>query len=216
MQNDTSDSRSPVGKSRAAQAAARRTERQRKSAEDEIERLLEITLGLIEKSAPAMPSVSEIVAAAGISNQTLYRSFPSKDDLVLAVLEKGVTRVVEFISGRMNKHDEPREQIRAWVRGVLRQVSSVESAQTSRTVLGHLAKSGSVSPGGSQHELLAPISDLLTAPLVALGCDPARDGSCISDLVLGAMRRHLWDSTAPDADDIEWISDFSLGGLRIR
>lgn len=215
MQNDTSDSRSPVANSRAAQAAARRTERQRKSAEDEIERLLDVTLGLIEKSAPAMPSVSEIVAAAGISNQTLYRSFPSKDDLVLAVLEQGVSRVVEFVSGRMDEVDDPREQVAAWTRGVLRQVSSVEAAQTSRTVLGHLSKSGSASPGSSQHELLKPISDLLDAPLDALGCDPVRDGACISDLVLGAMRRHLWGSTAPTDADVEWISEFALGGLNI-
>ncbi|WP_253919080.1 TetR/AcrR family transcriptional regulator [Dietzia psychralcaliphila] len=177
--------------------------------------MLDVTLGLIEKSAPAMPSVAEIVAEAGISNQTLYRSFPSKDDLVLAVLEKGVGRVVQFVSGRMGEVHDPREQIAAWTRGVLRQVSSVEAAQTSRTVLGHLSTSGSASPGGSQHDLLTPISELLTAPLIALGCDPVRDGACISDLVLGAMRRHLWSSTAPSAEDVEWICEFALGGLNI-
>ncbi|WP_330256213.1 TetR/AcrR family transcriptional regulator [Nocardia sp. NBC_00565] len=216
MQNDTSVSRPPAVGSRAAQAAARRTERQRKSAEDEIDRLLEVTLGLIEKSAPAMPSVSDIVAAAGISNHTLYRSFPSKDDLVLAVLEKGVARVVEVIDARMSGLADPKEQISAWTRGVLRQVSNVEAAKTSRTVLGHLSQSGSVAPNGSQHELLRPISDLLTAPLEALGGDTVRDGACISDLVLGAMRRYLWDSTAPSDEDIDWISEFVLGGLRVE
>ncbi|WP_067662973.1 TetR/AcrR family transcriptional regulator [Nocardia miyunensis] len=214
MQNDTSDPRPPAVGTRAAQAAARRTERRRKSAEEEIDRLLEVTLGLIEKSAPAMPSVSDIVAAAGISNHTLYRSFPSKDDLVLAVLEKGVARVVEVIDARMSCLADPEEQISAWTRGVLRQVSNAEAAKTSRTVLGHLSQSGSVSSTGSQHELLRPISDLLIAPLEALGGDPVRDGACISDLVFGAMRRHLWDSTAPSDEDIEWISEFALGGLR--
>lgn len=212
MQNDTSATRSPEVRSRVAQAAARRIERQRRSAEDEIERLLDVTLGLIEKSAPEMPSVSQIVAAAGISNQTFYRTFPSKDDLVLAVLEKGVMRVVELLDRQMSDLDDPEEQISAWTRGVLRQVRNADAAQTSRTVLGHLGKSGSAAPGAGD-ELLRPISDLLTAPLEALGCDPVRDRACISDLVLGAMRRYLWDAATPSDEDIEWISGFVLGGL---
>ncbi|ELB88134.1 TetR family transcriptional regulator [Rhodococcus wratislaviensis IFP 2016] len=214
MQNDTSESQSRAAVSRAAQAAARRTARQRQSAEDEIERLLEVTLELIEKSAPAMPSVSAIVAAAGISNQTLYRSFPSKDDLILAVLEKGVHRVADYITARMAGVDEPREQILVWTRGVLRQVSHSDAAQTSRSVLEHLEKAGSsTQEDGGQDELLKPVTSLLAAPLQALGSDPVLDGACISDLVLGAMRRHLWKSTAPSPDEIEWIGRFVLGGL---
>ncbi|NMD61372.1 UNVERIFIED_ORG: TetR family transcriptional regulator [Nocardia globerula] len=216
MQNTTSDSQSPAVVSRASQAADRRTARQRQSAADEVERLLAVTLDLIEKSAPAIPSVSAIVAAAGISNQTLYRSFPSKDDLILAVLEQGTDRVASNLKERMAGVDDPQEKILVWTRGVLRQVSDTGAAQISRSVLEHLHKAGSSSQNGSQEELLRPITALLVEPLVSLGCNADLDGPCIADLVLGAMRRHLWSSTAPTRDEIEWIGRFALGGLHVQ
>ncbi|MDV7352754.1 TetR/AcrR family transcriptional regulator [Rhodococcus oxybenzonivorans] len=194
-------------------AAERRTARQRKSAEEEIERILTVTLELIEKSAPAIPSISEIVAAAGISNQTLYRSFPSKDDLMLAVLEQGTLRVAEYLGERMARVEDPREQILAWTRGVLRQVTDTDAAQTSRAVLEHLNKAGTSGAGNTPAELLDPLRDLLTAPLAELGADPLLDADCIADLVLGAMRRHLWNRTAPTRAEVERTGRFVLGGL---
>ncbi|WP_254704763.1 TetR/AcrR family transcriptional regulator [Rhodococcus pyridinivorans] len=199
--------------SRVAQAAERRTARQRKSAEDEIQRILAITLELIEKSAPAIPSISEIVAAAGISNQTLYRSFPSKDDLLLAVLEQGTMRVADYLRERMSRAKDPREQILAWTRGVLRQVTDTEAAQTSRAVLEPLKRAGDSGSGNAPSELLYPLRELLSGPLAELGADPRRDGDCIADLVLGAMRRHLWNGTAPTRSEVEWTGRFVLGGL---
>lgn len=194
-------------------AAERRTARQRKSAEEEIERIIAVTLDLIEKSAPAIPSISEIVAAAGISNQTLYRSFPSKDDLMLAVLEQGTLRVADYLEDRMARAKDPQDQILAWTRGVLRQVTDTDAAQTSRAVLEFLNKAGTSGSDHSPGELLHPLRVLLSAPLTEVGADPQLDGDCIADLVLGAMRRHLWSRTAPTRAEVEWTGRFVLGGL---
>lgn len=202
--------------SRVSQAAERRTARQRKSAEDEIQRTLAVTLELIEKSAPGVPSVSEIVAAAGISNQTLYRSFASKDDLLLAVLEQGTLRVADYLRDRMARTNDPRDRILAWTRGVLRQVTDSEAAQTSRAVLESLRRSGDSGSGNAPNDLLSPLRELLRVPLAELGADPRLDGDCIADLVLGAMRRHLWNGTAPTRAEIEWTCRFVLGGLDAR
>lgn len=211
MKNDISQSGPPVSGERAARATERRLESQRRTAAEEVDRILAITLGLIERSAPAMPSVSEIVAAAGISNQTLYRTFGNKDELILAVLERGVLRVADTTRGRMAEVDDPSEQILAWVRAVLRQVSVVDAAETSRSVLGYLHQTGAVE-GANQAELLAPISALLLEPVAALGGD-AVDAACISDLVLGAMRRHLWTKTVPTRAEVDHVGAFVLRGL---
>jgi AcrR family transcriptional regulator len=158
-----------------------------------------------------MPSVSDIVAAAGISTQTLDRTFGNKDELILAVLERGVLRVAEATRERMAEYDDPREQVTAWVRVVLRQVSARDAAQTSRSVLGYLHQVGAVE-GANQAEVLAPISALLVEPVQALGGDRVA-ATCVSDLVLGAMRRYLWTSATPTRGEIEKITDFVLRGL---
>jgi AcrR family transcriptional regulator len=214
MKNDISRSGRPAPGERAARATERRLESQRRTAAEEVDRILAITLGLIERSAPAMPSVSEIVAAAGISNQTLYRTFGSKDELILAVLERGVLRVADTTRARMAEAADPREQVLVWVRAVLHQVSVVDAAETSRSVLGYLHQAGTVE-GANQAELLAPISALLLEPVGALGGDEV-DAVCISDLVLGAMRRHLWTKTVPTRAEIDRVATFVLRGLGVE
>jgi len=214
QKNDIPASSSSAVGDRVARAAERRLERQRRSAEDEVGRLLDVTIELIERTAPAIPSVSDIVAAAGISNQTLYRTFGSKDELILAVLERGTLRVAETLRERMAAEEDPRKQVLVWIRVVLRQVSDEDLARTSRSVLGYLNQAGAAVQAGNQTELLNPITDLLAAPLRALGCDPERDGACVSDLVVGAMRRHLWNASAPSSDELEEMGRFVLRGLR--
>ncbi|WP_235174707.1 TetR/AcrR family transcriptional regulator [Tomitella biformata] len=157
--------------------------------------------------------MSEIVAAAGISNQTLYRSFPSKDDLMLAVLEQGVFRVAEAVAERMARTTDPQQQVVEWVRGVLRQVSHGDAAKTSRSVLGHLGRAGVSNGKGGQAELLAPIADLLLGPLAELGEGRTESVDCISDLVFGAMRRYLWSGVGPERLEVDRVSGFVLGGL---
>lgn len=149
--------------------------------------------------------------AAGISNQTLYKTFGSKDELVLAVLERGVLRVAETARARMGEIDDPRDQIRVWVRMVLRQVSAVDAAETSRSVLGYLHQAGAVE-GANQAELLAPISALVLDPVISLGGDQV-SADCVSDLVLGAMRRQLWTKTVPTREEIDEVAAFVLRGL---
>lgn len=213
QKNDIPPASAPAVGDRVARAAARRLERQRRNAEDEVGRLLDVTIELIERSAPVIPSVSDIVAAAGISNQTLYRTFGSKDELILAVLERGTLRVAETLRERMAAAQDPRDQILTWIHVVLRQVSDEDLARTSRSVLGYLNQAGAAVQTGSQTELLKPITDLLAEPLRALGSDPDRDGACVSDLVVGAMRRHLWNATAPSAEELEEMGRFVLRGL---
>ncbi|MEE2030851.1 hypothetical protein [Rhodococcus chondri] len=132
------------------------------------------------------------------------------------MLEQGTLRVTNYLRERMSRAKDPREQILVWTRGVLRQVTATEAAQTSRAVLEPLKKSGDSGSGNTPDELLYPLRELLSEPLAKLGADPRLDGDCIADLVLGAMRRHLWNGTAPTRSEVEWTGRFVLGGLDAR
>jgi AcrR family transcriptional regulator len=46
------------------------------------ERILEATLEVLVRSGPRRLSLSDVAATAGVSRPTLYRWFPSKDDLL--------------------------------------------------------------------------------------------------------------------------------------
>lgn len=211
--NDRTEKAVVTGAGRAALAVDRGMMDRREAVEAEIERILTVTLELLSREAAAVPPVSEIVRAAGISNHTLYRFFPSKHDLIMAVFEKGVQRAAAWIAAGMAREPSPRQQVRVWVRGLLHQVSGRAAARTSRTVIRHLGTAGDSAGAGAEDALLRPVTSLLDEPLRRLGRDPGRDGSYVADLTLGAMRRYLWTDTAPAPEDVERLADFVLRGL---
>ena len=67
-----------------------------------------------------MSWVSEIVRAAGLSNQAFYRHFRSKDELLVAVLDKGIRLLGSYLRHRMETAATPEQKIRRWLAGMLR------------------------------------------------------------------------------------------------
>ncbi|MFJ8749035.1 hypothetical protein ACIREO_06840 [Streptomyces sp. NPDC102441] len=113
----------------------------------------------------------------------------------------------------MARESSPREQVRAWVQGLLHQVSGRAVARTSRTVIRHLGTAGFPAGADAEDALLRPVTSLLDEPLRRLGRDPDSDGPYVADLTLGAMRRYLWTDTAPAPEDVERLVGFVLRGL---
>jgi AcrR family transcriptional regulator len=213
VKKDRTEKAAGTGLGRAALALDRGMAQRREAAEAEIERILAVTLELLSREPAAVPSVSEIVRAAGISNHTLYRFFPSKNELIMAVFEKGVQRAAEWIGAGMVREPEPRQQVRVWVRGLLHQVSGRAVARASRTVVHHLGAAGLSAGAGAEDALLRPVTSLLDEPLRRMGRDPRRDGPYVADVTLGAMRRYLWTDTVPAREDVDRLADFALRGL---
>ncbi|GGL12574.1 TetR/AcrR family transcriptional regulator [Nocardia jinanensis] len=209
MGNEAISNRRPA--TRAAAAAERRLADQRDAVEREVSRILAVTVGLIEESAPTMPSISRIVAAAGISTQTLYRYFHSKDALVLAVLEQGVIRLAEWLEARMEEFEDPLDRIGVWVDGILRQVEHTEAASVSRVVLGNL--DNSIEGQRYSGSMLAPVVELLDGPVAAIGRAPRIYSPLVADLVFGALRRHLWGGTVPEPEEWQALRDFVIAGI---
>jgi AcrR family transcriptional regulator len=177
----------------------------------EVRRLLDAALEVIgRQGTTGRARVTDIVAAAGLSNDAFYRHFPSKDDLVAALLEDGTERLVSYLAHQMEKESTPEGQVRRWVGGVLAQARE-DIATTTLAVLGNGSNIGT----GVRHNAVTPVAALLHEPFAALGCrDPELIASLVAHAALGKVGEHTWLRQAPTRAEIARITDFCLAAAR--
>jgi AcrR family transcriptional regulator len=193
--------------SRVVAAVERALDARQRDAVEEVEKILSAALGVIELAAPAPPRVSDIVAAAGSSNAAFYRYFAGKDELLLAVMERGVAVLTSYLERQMAAHDDPEAKLAAWVRGALAQVGEPRRTARSRAVLSQFAATPDA-------QITAPMRNLLVDPLTELGfADPQRDADAVFTTVAGAIRQHASAGTQPDPADIAHLVAFSLAAV---
>jgi AcrR family transcriptional regulator len=79
------------------------------------ERILDTAYDLFSRRGVRDVGVDEVIASAGVAKATLYRHFPSKDDLVLAFLERREQRWThEWLETEAKRRGEtPEEQLLA-------------------------------------------------------------------------------------------------------
>jgi AcrR family transcriptional regulator len=186
-------------------------ERQREATE-EVERILAAAVTVMERVAPATPRVSDIVAEAGTSNKAFYRYFTGKEDLILAVMERGVGLVASYLDHQMSKDDDPARRLARWITGVLTQISDPELAKASRAVTAQLAATAERRVADEQ--VTRPLHDRLLGPVTDLGsADPRRDTDVVFATVFGVLRRHLALGTRPEPGDVEHLIAFCLNAI---
>jgi len=177
---------------------------------DEVRRLLDAALEIMGKhGTTARARVADIVTAAGVSNDTFYRHFPSKDSLVVALLEDGTDRLASYISHQMGKEVTPERKVQRWVEGVLSQTREEVAA----TTLAVLWNGSSVGIGGTagRHNASVPLAALLHDPFTELGSTtPELDASLVAHATLGKMADYLWARKRPARDEIQRIVEFCL------
>jgi len=177
---------------------------------DEVRRLLDAALAIMGKhGTTARARVADIVAAAGVSNDTFYRHFSSKDALVVALLEDGTDRLASYVAHQMSKESTSERKVRRWVEGVLSQTSA-EAAATTLAVLWNGSSIGTGVTAG-RHNASVPLAALLHEPFGALGSvDPETDASLVAHATLGKVADHLWARTRPSRTETEHITRFCL------
>jgi AcrR family transcriptional regulator len=177
----------------------------------EVRRLLDAGLAVMRAGGTeSRPRVSDIVAAAGLSNDAFYRHFPSKEALVAAVLDDGADRLHGYLEHQMEKGRTPEQRVRRWVEGVLAQAADPEIAATTRAVLWNV---GSVGNGlASGHSAInAPLATLLRDPFDALGsADADLAASLVAHAVIGQLSDYLRRGTRPTRAEIDHIFEFCL------
>ncbi|SRR6266508_1014574 len=75
------------------------------------ERILEAASRLFLRDGFRAVGVDTIVAEAGIAKMTLYTHFPSKDDLIVAYLERANGQFWEWLDGASAGVDDPRARL---------------------------------------------------------------------------------------------------------
>jgi AcrR family transcriptional regulator len=184
--------------------------KQRAEATREVEAILDAALRVAEQVSPAAPRVADIVAAAGSSNQAFYRYFGGKDDLMRAVYERGIARLHSYLEHQVSKETGPAQQIEAWIRGVLTQVTDRQAARQSAAIVRQLGRQADLDDGG----LIAEVGALLAGPAAGAGSvAPERDAELISEAVFGVLRRHARHGSAPSEAECDHVVGFCLRGL---
>ncbi|MBK8915390.1 MAG: TetR/AcrR family transcriptional regulator [Phycisphaerales bacterium] len=79
------------------------------------QRLLEAADRLFYQDGIRTVGIDRVIAEAGVAKMTLYTHFPSKDDLILAVLQYREARVLEFFRSAMERHfGRSKDKLRAF------------------------------------------------------------------------------------------------------
>jgi AcrR family transcriptional regulator len=197
---------------RVTAAVERALDDRQREATEEVERILAAAVRVMERVAPEAPRVSDIVAEAGSSNKAFYRYFAGKDELILAVMERGVAIVVSYLQHQMDKEPRPQDKIARWIEGTLAQVAEPELISKSRAAAGQM--SANTNWRTVDQEMMWPLRDLLADPVAALGSsDVERDVDAVFCCTAATMRRYLGSAERPAPDDIAHVVQFCLNGL---
>jgi AcrR family transcriptional regulator len=183
---------------------------------DDVRRIVDATYRLIERTGGVDPSLREVLAEAGLSTQTFYRLFRSKDELMLVLLDDGRRRLLGYLEHRMALATSPEDKVRAWVQGVLAQASNPEAAARTRPFLAEQDRLVEHFP----HEQQASV-DLLVGLLVdslrelrpGAGRGAAavrRDAQAVYRLVFATLHDHLARRTVASTDEIDHLVGFVL------
>jgi AcrR family transcriptional regulator len=172
----------------------------------EVRALLDAGLAVMRRSGTTTrPRVSDIVAEAGLSNEAFYRHFPSKDALIVAILDDGAERLAGYLAHQMAGAEDPEGQIRCWAGGILSQASNDEIASTTLAVLSNAGTIGHPFLLEAR-TLIQPLAGLLVGPLTRLGDDrPEFDASFLTHGVVGLMTDFLQRGEKPGPREVDRI-----------
>ncbi|HWI44125.1 MAG TPA: TetR/AcrR family transcriptional regulator [Nocardioides sp.] len=193
-------------------AVERALDKRAKDATAEVEHILDAALRVIRSAEPASPRVADIIAEAGSSTHAFYRYFGGKDDVILAVMDRGITILRSYIDHQVGKETDPPGRARRWVTAVLAQADDPELARESRAV-GRLVatiRPHRVADADSfRATLVAPLVDALRDAGVP-GPETAADAAY--DVAYGALSRHVEDLTPIRPAERERLVEFCLKG----
>jgi AcrR family transcriptional regulator len=198
----------PVERAVAARTLADRAE----TYADEVRRLVDAAYAVMRRTGSVDPRVSDIVTAAGLSNQAFYRHFRGKDELLLAVLEDGQRRLVGALERRMARAEPGTGPVRAWIEGVFEQARNTEAAANTRPFALNGARLTEQYPDATatqRERVVAP----LRAAIAATGGDPSRDADAIYHLTMGQTQDAIARGTTPAIDEITHTVTFALRAI---
>jgi AcrR family transcriptional regulator len=179
---------------------------------DEVRRLIDATYAVMRRTDSLDPRVHDIVREAGLSNQTFYRHFRGKDELLLAVLDDGQARLVATVERRMARAEPDAGQVRAWIEGVYEQARNPNAAANTRPFLVNGARLAGRYPDATatqRERVVAPLREAVST----LGGDPVRDADAIYHVTMGRTQDAIARRVIPARDDVDHTVAFALRAI---
>ncbi len=180
----------PGGVEVAPRGVERALARQRHRYVEELERLLDATFQVMRERDTANPSVSDILAASGLSTTAFYRHFPTKDDLLVMMLQRARDLTHQHLAERMAAQRDPVRRIGEWIRAMFDLLRTDELVFANRPfLLAHprLLERFPVEIGAGFDALLVPLTEAVT--------DARRDAGLPTDSAAADARlamRHVF------------------------
>jgi len=101
----------PSLSSRPRKAAGKPPKKRR--AGDKRDRILKAAVKVFARTGFHATRVSEVAKAAGVADGTIYLYFKSKEDLLVALFEDRVKRLLDHLESELPKHDDAPTRLRA-------------------------------------------------------------------------------------------------------
>ena len=191
----------------ASRAIERTVAERRAEYVQEIQRILDATYGVIERTGELDPSLRDILRESKLSTQGFYRYFQSKDELLLLLLDDGRRRLVGYLEHRMARARSRDGRVRAWVEGVLAQASRADAASRTRPFFANEDRLASTFPDEHQASIDALVD------LLAEDVPNRRDAEAIYHVTFGALHVALRRGTPVTTTETEHLVRFCIQGM---
>lgn len=211
----------PAGRDWRERALARSTASVRSRSAARLARLVDAARALAAESGSSSFTVDQVVARSGFSRKSFYAHFASKDELLLALFEEESRRGTAILAEMMSVHEDPLEQLRAYVAGLF---SLVTVASGYAMLLGREHLRLEERYPVELQAAIAPLVDLLAVTMaraadegVIRAGDARRDAVLVFNLVLAHIHSAALGLLEGDpADAAEYLWEFCRAALEAR
>ena len=182
----------------------------------EIERIIDATYRVIERTGNIDPTMRDILREAQLSTPAFYRHFRSKDELFVVLLDDGRRRLAATLSRRMARETTGAGRLRAWITGVLAQARDTDAASRTRPFMASLDRLVERYPDehrASEQLLIDQLVDAIDKSDDLVSDDAVADAIAIYHLAFGALGWHLRNRTTPRAAEVDRVVDFARRAL---
>ena len=186
----------------------------------DVERIINATYAVLQRTGTVDPTMRDILKEAGLSTQAFYRYFPSKDDLLLAILDDGRRRLGAYLEHRLARHELGVERVTAWIEAMFAQAIDTEASARTKPFITNrprLTEQYPVEQGRSVEAVAAPLLEAVGRARADRAMPPVdgddADAMSAYHLVVARMEAHIVVGTVPDRAEIEATIGFVLRGL---
>lgn len=213
MTPDLELERRPAG----ARGVERALEPKRRKYEAEFDRLVSAARDVMSEHASVDPTVGQILAVAGLSTNTFYRHFPTKDDLLLELVTQAGANTRSFLSHRMAREHTPGERIAAWIEGMfdlLRTRSSLAANRPFLVAHPRLIERFPNEIAANIELLVEPLADAIHDLRPESRQHALDDARLVYHQVFGILLDRAATNEVRDVAEVKRVVEYSLRALR--